>query len=221
MHFSHHEGRRCGGMRSKGREFGDKFGGERGHLFGGRGGFGGFGGGRGPRHGTGPFGGPFGGRGGDRGGRRRRFDAESLRLVVLKLVSEEPRHGYDIIRAIEELSGGQYAPSPGVIYPMLSLLSEMELIAPSSEEGSRRSFAITEDGKAYLVVHAEAAEAAISRLKELAAPAGGVDTAPIRRAVSNLGAVLEARLAEEGMDKARLLDIAALVDEAASKIERL
>lgn len=202
MHFSHHEGRRCGG---RGFASGRGFGG-----FGG-----GFGGGRGSRHGGGHFGGHEG-----RGGRRRRFDAESLRLVVLKLVADEPRHGYDIIRAIEELTGGQYAPSPGVIYPMLSLLAEMELIAPSSEDGSRRSFAITEDGKAYLVVHAEAAEAAIARLKELAAPAG-VDATPIRRAVANLGAVLEAKLAEEGIDKARLLDIAALVDEAASKIERL
>lgn len=202
MHFSQHEGRRCGG-----RSFG----------------FGGFGHGRGSRHGGGfggPFGGSFGGRG-ERGGRRRRFDAESLRLVVLKLVSEEPRHGYDVIRAVEELTGGAYTPSPGVIYPTLSLLAEMGLIAESAEDRSRRSFAITEDGKAYLVVHGEAADAAIQRLKELAAPAGGADPAPIRRAVQNLGAVLEAKLGEEGIDKARILDIAALVDEAASRIERL
>lgn len=205
MHFSHHEGRGCG-----------ERGGRR--LFGGRGfgGFGGFGGGRSGRHG-----GPFGGHRAEHGGRRRRFDAESLRLVVLKLTAEEPRHGYDIIRAIEELTGGQYAPSPGVIYPTLSLLAEMGLIAESANDTSRRSFAITEDGKAYLVVHADAADAAIARLKGLATPSGGVDPAPVRRAVANLGAVLEARLREEGADKALLLDIAALVDEAASKIERL
>ena len=209
MNFSHHEGR-CNGRGGRSFGFGRGFGGGFGGGFGA-----GFGGGRGSRHG-----GPFGGRG-DHGGRRRRFDAESLRLVVLKLVSDEPRHGYDIIRAIEELTGGQYAPSPGVIYPTLSLLAEMGLIAESAEDKSRRSFAITEDGKAYLVVHGDAADAAIARLKDLAAPAGGVDPAPIRRAVAHLGAVLEAKLAEEGADKARLLDIAALVDEAASKIERL
>lgn len=206
MHFSHHEGRRCGDRGGR-------------KLFGGVRGFGGFGEGRGGRHG-GPFGGHFGG-GREHGGRRRRFDAESLRLVVLKLTAEEPRHGYDIIRAIEELTGGQYAPSPGVIYPTLSLLAEMGLIAESADDTSRRSFAITEDGKAYLVVHADAADAAIARLEGLATPAGGIDPAPVRRAVANLGAVLEARLREEGADKALLLDIAALVDEAASKIERL
>ena len=203
MHFSHHEGRRCGG---RGFGFGRGFGG-------------GFASGRGARHGGG-FGGPFGGRG-EGGGRRKRFDADSLRLVVLKLVSEEPRHGYDVIRAIETMTGGTYAPSPGVIYPTLSLLAEMGLIAESAEDKSRRSFAITADGEAYLVVHGEAADAAVARLKALAAPAGGLDPSPIRRAVQHLGAVLEAKLAEEGTDKARLLDIAALVDEAASKIERL
>ncbi|MCG2842159.1 PadR family transcriptional regulator [Sandaracinobacter sp. RS1-74] len=220
MHSSHSEGRRCGhGFGRRG--FESAFGG-RGFeaAFGGRGfgrGFGGRHGGFGDKFGAGDFAGPGGGR----GGRRRRFDAESLRLVVLTLVSAESRHGYDIIRAIEELTGGQYAPSPGVIYPMLSLLAEMELIAPSAEDGSRRSFAITEDGKAYLVVHAEAAEAAMARLKALAAPAGGADPAPVRRAMANLAAVLQTKLREEGAGKERMLNVAALLDEAASKIERL
>ncbi|TPE61397.1 PadR family transcriptional regulator [Sandaracinobacter neustonicus] len=205
MHFTHHEGRRCGG-RGFAREFGGRFGG-------------GFGFGRFSEGGRG-HGGPFGGPGGRHGGRRRRFDAEALRLVVLKLIAEEPRHGYDIIRAMDELSGGNYAPSPGVIYPMLSMLAEMGLIAQAEGDSTRRSFAITPDGEAYLVAHAEAAEAAMARLKALA-EAAGVDPTPVRRAMANLAAVLQAKLREGGADKAALLDVAALIDEAAQKIERL
>src|SRR5262250_1986022 len=80
-------------------------------------------------------GGPFGrghGRGRwsdhdeERGGRRRRvFDSGELRLVLLKLISDQPRHGYELIRAIEELSGGSYVPSPGMVYPTLTLLQDM------------------------------------------------------------------------------------------------
>ena len=81
-------------------------------------GFGGFGGGWGGDE----WGG--GGRHG-RGGRRRMFDSGELRLVLLKLIADQPRHGYDLIRAIEELTNGAYAPSPGVVYPTLTMLQRL------------------------------------------------------------------------------------------------
>jgi DNA-binding PadR family transcriptional regulator len=224
MHFSHSEGRRCGG---RARRFGQAeeaafasgfgqaaeaaFASGFGHgRFGGRGGEGSFG--------DGSFG---GGRFGRHGGRRRRIDAETLRLAVLKLLAAEPRHGYDIIRAIGELTGGAYAPSPGVVYPLLSLLAEMGLIAQAEGDSSRRNFALTADGEACLVANAEAADAAVAGLKALGEAAGGADPAPVRRAMANLAAVLQARLREPGTDKARLLEVAALIDEAAHRIERL
>ena len=71
---------------------------------------------------------------GRRGRRSRRmFESGELRLVLLKLIVDEPRHGYDLIRAIEELTGGEYAPSPGVIYPTLTLLQDMGLIEEAKE----------------------------------------------------------------------------------------
>ena len=85
------------------------------------------GGGRqGGRYGRGgPFGrhrgGPFGGRG------NRMFDPGALRLVVLGLIAEEPRHGYDIIKALEANFQGAYSPSPGAIYPMLQMMEEADL----------------------------------------------------------------------------------------------
>jgi DNA-binding PadR family transcriptional regulator len=122
---SHEE---CGrGWRMSGRDGGE--GGERGR---GRGGpFG--------RH----RGGPFGGRG------PRMFDPGALRLVVLGLIAEEPRHGYDIIKALEQKLQGAYSPSPGAIYPMLQMLEEADLVV-SRAEGNKRLFSITEQGKVYL-----------------------------------------------------------------------
>ena len=73
------------------------------------------------------------------GAARRMFDGGELRLVLLKLIADEPRHGYDLIRAIEELTGGAYAPSPGVVYPTLTMLDEMGLIEEQRVRGRARS----------------------------------------------------------------------------------
>ncbi len=105
----------------------------------------GFGGG-GPfgKHRGGPFGGgPFG------GGRRRMFDPGALRLVVLGLIAEEPRHGYDIIKALEAKFQGAYSPSPGAIYPMLQMLEEADLVV-SEAQGNKKLYSITDQGRAFL-----------------------------------------------------------------------
>ena len=106
--------------------------------------------------------------GGRRGRRARRmFEGGELRLVLLKLISEQPRHGYDLIRAIEELTGGEYAPSPGVVYPTLTMLQDMGLIEETPGEGARKPFQITEEGRAHLEEKAEEAEELIERLERL------------------------------------------------------
>src|SRR5688500_9852461 len=92
-----------------------------------------------------------GGAGRGRGGRRRMSGCGELRLVLLKLIADEPRHGYDLIRAIEELTGGEYAPSPGVIYPTLTLLQDMGLIEEAQAEGPRKAFQATQEGRDHLV----------------------------------------------------------------------
>ncbi len=176
---------------------------------------GGFGGGR---HG---HGGGFGGGGPFGRGRRRVFDAGELKLVLLKLIDDEPRHGYDLIRGIEALSGGTYAPSPGVVYPTLTLLSDMGLAEEQPGEGTRKLFAITDAGKAHLLENRDAALEAMSRLETLAKMSERTDGAPIRRAMENLKMALRGRLEKEGADADTMLEVAALIDEAAAKIERL
>ena len=83
---------------------------------------------------------PPAGESSGRGGRRRVFDANELRLVLLKLIADQPRHGYDLIRAIEDLTGGSYAPSPGVVYPALSILQDLGQIEEVLSEGPRKAF---------------------------------------------------------------------------------
>ncbi len=99
-----------------------------------------------------------------RGGRLARLlEHGDLRMLVLHLINEKPRHGYEIIKAIEELAGGGYAPSPGVVYPTLTLLEELGQIAGTAE-GSRKSYAMTEAGVAALAENQAAVEAILSRI---------------------------------------------------------
>lgn len=152
------------------------------------------------------------------------FDGGELRLVLLHLLREESRHGYDLIRAIEGLSRGTYAPSPGMVYPSLTALKELGLVAePSSEggEGTRRLYVISKQGRAYLQEHAKIVRELLQRLADSAKLRDRTEAAPVRRAMNSLKSALMDRLSEEVVDKELVFQIAAIIDEAAQKIERL
>jgi DNA-binding PadR family transcriptional regulator len=172
----------------------------------------------------GPFSFDFGdeGWGTRRGrGRRRMFESGELRLVLLKLIADEPRHGYDLIRAIEDLTGGEYAPSPGVIYPTLTLLQDMGLIEEAPGEGPRKSFQATDEGRAHLEERAEEVEGLFERLRDLAPREGSGAGPAIGRAVKNLMTALRHRVGRDGLDDELLHEIAAILDDAAQRIERV
>jgi DNA-binding PadR family transcriptional regulator len=165
------------------------------------------------------WGGWGGGRG--RGGRRGMFKPGELRLVLLKLIADQPRHGYDLIQSIEEMTGGAYAPSPGVVYPTLTMLEDMGFIAEQATEGSRKAYAATDEGRAHLDERREEADALIARLTERGDRERRAGGAPISRAVGNLLSALWHRVQREGMDDETLHRIAEILDEAARKVERL
>ncbi len=159
---------------------------------------------------------------GGRGGRRRRvFDGNELRLVLLRLIADQPRHGYELIRAIEELSGGVYVPSPGVVYPTLTMLHEMGQIEEATSGGARKAFSVTADGTAHLDAGKAEVDALLARLAELATAHKRTDGGPIRRAMQNLRAALVDRFDREDVPVETLHQAAAILDEAAQKIERL
>ena len=154
-------------------------------------------------------------------GRRRVFDSAELRLVLLKLISDQARHGYDLIRAIEEMTAGAYSPSPGVVYPTLTLLSDMGHIREEQSDGSRKTFSITPDGAAFLEERKAEVERLIARLTEMASVRERVDATAIRRAMGNLRTVLINRLGKEQMTAETLHAVTAIIDEAAQRIERM
>ena len=148
------------------------------------------------------------------------FGSGELRLVLLKLIADEPRHGYDLIRAIEELTGGDYAPSPGVVYPTLTMLADMGLIEETAAEGSRKAFGVTAEGKVRLEESADEVEALFERLEE-AFPKREPGHPPIGRAIGNLMNALRHRVARDGFDDALVHEITEILDAAAQRIERL
>jgi DNA-binding PadR family transcriptional regulator len=173
----------------------------------------------------GPFNFDFGDEGWNsgRGGRRARrmFESGELRLVLLKLISEQPRHGYDLIRAIEELTGGRYAPSPGVVYPTLTMLEEMDFIEQAGGEGARKPYQITDAGTAHLEENEEEADELLRRLKALSPTYSSEGGSPIWRAMRNLGVAIRHRVQQGEITEDTKFELAALIDELAQKIERL
>ena len=184
-------------------------------------------GGRGFSFGPGGFHFDFGDGPGGWGGHRRRdrkrmFEGGELRLVLLKLIADEPRHGYELIRAIEEMTGGDYAPSPGVIYPTLTMLQDMGHIAEAPGEDTKKVYQATDEGRAHLEENEEEVEALFERLEEHGSTrkraSGGP---PIGRAVGNLMNALSHRIGRDGIDEELLHEIASILDQAAQRIERV
>ena len=166
------------------------------------------------------FGPGRGGRGGSPRGRRRMFESGELRLVLLKLIADEPRHGYQLIKAIEELTEGDYAPSPGVVYPTLTLLDEMGLIAQKQSPDAKKVFEATDEGRAHLAENeAEVAEL-IERLEGHGKKTRHGQRPEIGRAIGNLMTALRNRVAHDGWNEALLEEVIDILDQAAQRIER-
>jgi DNA-binding PadR family transcriptional regulator len=180
--------------------------------------------GREERHfrGRGPFAGPFGdperpfcrGR-----GMGRHFSSFDLRYVLLDLIAEKPRHGYELIKDIEEKFGGAYSPSPGIIYPMLTLFEETGL-ATVTAEGTRKLYTITEEGKKELEANRETVDAILHRIAGIGSssrPAAG--DPQVMRAIHNFRMALSIRAGNLTPEQRnRIVEI---IDNAAREIERV
>ena len=141
--------------------------------------------------------------------RRRPFDYGELRLLVLGMIREEPRHGYELMKGIEERMGGGYSPSPGVIYPTLAWLEDMGHAAADSE-GSRRRYRVTAEGEAFLAAN----QAALAELRaRLGAPGGRRHSPePILDGMDRLKRALRARFLRGPVDAAQAAAIATAIE---------
>ncbi|MAY19197.1 MAG: transcriptional regulator [Erythrobacteraceae bacterium] len=163
--------------------------------------------------------------------RGRMFGSGELRLALLALINEEPRHGYELIRAIEDMTGGSYAPSPGAVYPTLQMLEEEGQIKPAKvkageddEDGSsKKPFKATKSGKAELAERAEEVDELMGRLGEHGVRAEKVKakSPDLFRAMGNLATVLKNRARAGKLDQKAIDEIVDIIDEVAKRIERM
>jgi DNA-binding PadR family transcriptional regulator len=143
------------------------------------------------------------------------FDNGDLRLLFLQLLSERPRHGYEIIKALEERVGGGYSPSPGVVYPTLTLLEELGHASVADAPAGRKLYSLTAEGRAALKAERSTIKAILARLD--AAARGGPPEAVIR-AMENLAAAVQLRLqAAKGEDDVRV--VTDIIDSAVRALE--
>jgi DNA-binding PadR family transcriptional regulator len=157
----------------------------------------------------------------ERHGGGRVFDQGDLRWVILKLVSEKPSHGYELIKAIEERLSGAYSPSPGVVYPTLTLLEDLGYVAVVQTEGAKKAYGITEDGSKALADNLATVEAIFQRIEAVAERTGGGPAPQIIRGMENLRLALRLKLEQGRLDEARISAIAKALDEAAHIIEKV
>lgn len=170
--------------------------------------------------GRGPFGrGRPGGPGGP-GGLGRFFAHGDLRLVILHLIAEKPRHGYEVIKAVEERVAGAYTPSPGVIYPTLTWLEELGYVTVRPEEGGKKSYEITEAGRTFLDANRPAVDTLLERMAEAGRTHGGGPAPQIMRAMENLRTALRLRMTRGPLGEEQIQAVAAALDAAAIAVER-
>lgn len=172
----------------------------------------GLGGGRGHRvDGDGPRGGRIFGHGG-------------LRFVLLQLIADKPSHGYELIKSIEDRLGGAYSPSPGTVYPTLTLMEEQGYLSvEEADAGGRKRYRITAAGNTFLEENRSTADAMLARMQ------GGVDGAgprggrppQVTRAIENLKLAMRMRLSREALTPEQANAFAAVLDHAAQQLEQI
>jgi DNA-binding PadR family transcriptional regulator len=171
------------------------------------------------RHGRGGFAGRWEGfEHGFGAGRERFFDSGNLRLVILQLITEKPSYGYEIIKAIEERLSGGYSPSPGVVYPTLTLLEE-EGLATSSMEGNKKLFTASEQGKEYLKANNATVKAIFGRMEQARKVFGRGRSPQIMRALMNLNFALKMRAGRGDLSSEQVGKIVEALDAAARAID--
>ncbi len=158
---------------------------------------------------------------GRRSRRGRMFGQGELRLALLALIAERPRHGYELIKEIEEMTGGAYAPSPGAVYPTLQLLEDEGAIEEAEAEGAKKPFAATAQGRDELDTRQDEVEGLMRRLGRHGERTTTVRSHDVFRAMGNLGSVLKNRARAGKLDERTINEIVDMIDEMAKRIERL
>jgi DNA-binding PadR family transcriptional regulator len=167
----------------------------------------------------GPGGGPRGRGWKTRAGRV--FEQGDLKYVILRLLAEKPRHGYEIIKELEDRFGGSYAPSPGTVYPTLTMLEDLGYARAMPEEGGRKIYEITDEGRKHLEEHSATVDDIFERIAKFVEGFFDAPMADLKRSFGNLGRATFYVASRAPNDRERIARISEILKKAAAEIERL
>jgi DNA-binding PadR family transcriptional regulator len=154
------------------------------------------------------------------GGRERLFDSGDLKIVILKLLSEQPSYGYQLMKTMQERLSGGYTPSPGVIYPTLTMLEE-EGLATSAMEDNKKVYSVTDAGREYLKTKEARAEELFERIDQASKSFERGRAPELMRAFEDLGHAVRARCSRNSVTPKLLREIADVIHGAAKAVDEL
>jgi DNA-binding PadR family transcriptional regulator len=162
-----------------------------------------------------------GARGGRRGGWRagRVFEQGDLKYVILQLLEEKPRHGYEIIKELEERSAGAYSPSPGTVYPTLTMLEDMGYARARTEESGKKVYEITDEGRAHLRENRSQVDDIFDRIAQFGASFFTAPMMEVNQAFKHLGWTVYAAAPRFARDAERVKRVKEILERAAKDVE--
>lgn len=158
---------------------------------------------------------------GHRGGFGRIFEQGDLKYVILRLLEEKPRHGYEIIKELEDRFGGAYSPSPGTVYPTLTMLEDLGYARARADEGGRKAYEITPEGVAYLKEHSATVDSIFERIARFVEGLLDTPMMEVNGAVRRVARATYGTASRHVNDKERLGKIREILDRAAAELEQL
>jgi len=163
----------------------------------------------------------WGPRGRHRGRGGRMFEQGDLKYVILRLLEEKPRHGYEVIKELEDRFGGAYSPSPGTVYPTLTMLEDLGYAKVSQDAGGRKVYEITPEGSAYLAEHSTTVDTIFERIAKFVEGVFDQPMTEVNNAFRRVGRATYGHATRNVNDSARLQRIKEILDRAAGELEQL
>jgi DNA-binding PadR family transcriptional regulator len=167
----------------------------------------------------GDWGGPPRGRSHWRGRAGRLFEQGDLKYVILRLLDEKPRHGYEIIKELESRFGGSYAPSPGTVYPTLTMLEDLGFAHVIPEEGGKKIYEITEEGRQHLAEHSTTVDDIFERIARFVSGFTDSPMMDLNASFQRLAKATYKTATSHIHDKDRINRIREIIQRAAEEIE--
>jgi DNA-binding PadR family transcriptional regulator len=160
-------------------------------------------------------------RGRPHGRAARFFEQGDLKYVILRLLEEKPRHGYDIIKELESRFGGSYAPSPGTVYPTLTMLEDLGYARVVPEEGGKKIYEITDEGRKHLAEHSSTVDDIFDRIARFVEGFTDEPMTELNRAFQRLARATYKTATSHISDKDRIQRLREIIQRAADEIDAI